>query len=542
MKPFIIYLFVAFLAISCSKSGDQPGTYYVNSISGNDNNSGTSPAQAWKSLAKVNAMNVKPGDKILFCQGSTFNGMLRLKNGGVAENPLVVSSYAGTGSSEKPVIDAEGYPAAIFIKNAGNIRIEGLELTSDAGAPMEEKARTLRYGIWVEADAPGIYAGLEFKDLFIHHIFATENVEKDGQNPTSNMGYGFYIAMKNKDARIRNVNIEDCRIEYTGHTGIRIFGAGDKAGTTYLDGVNIVNNTLENIGGPGMVPGRCENVVVRGNTVNYSGSAADPRMHNRGSGIWPWTSRNVLIEHNRFMNAWGKMDSYGCHIDFNCSNVVVQYNLSVNNAGGFVEILGNDRNCAYRYNISINDGYRKKGVKGVKHDGKVLWTSGYNGNGAPRKGPFNNYIYNNTIFVKPEYDTRFSFAPTTDGLLIANNIFYVLGESVDVSDGEVKNPDGSTMQNVIFTNNLFQRKGIVPASVGVNDLQAMFGDPQFKNAGSFTAEDYIPQNIELIKDRGIQIEKLPGDEIGLTVGLKVEKDFFGNPVTGLPDLGAVEIN
>jgi nitrous oxidase accessory protein NosD len=110
-----------------------------------------------------------------------------------------------------------------------------------------------------------------------------------------------------------------------------------------------------------MVPTRSRNILVRGNTVDHSGSSADPRMHQRGSGIWTWTARDVLIEKNKFMHARGKADSHGAHIDFNCNNVVIQYNMSIDNEGGFVEILGNNHNCAYRYNISINDGSRVRG-------------------------------------------------------------------------------------------------------------------------------------------------------------------------------------
>ena len=32
---------------------------------------------------------------------------------------------------------------------------------------------------------------------------------------------------------------------------------------------------------------------------------------------------------------------------------------SYNNEGGFAEILGDNINCGYRYNISVNDGYRE---------------------------------------------------------------------------------------------------------------------------------------------------------------------------------------
>ena len=145
------------------------------------------------------------------------------------------------------------------------------------------------------------------------------------------------------------------------------------------------------------------------------------------------------------------------------------------------------------------------------------------------------------VILIATYDTRFSFAPTTDGLLITNNIFYIQGESVDVKDHEVKNPGGSKIQNVFFNHNLFQRTGVVPESVGLTDTAPIFGEPQFANPGGFNPEDYTPKNIQLIKDNGITVKKLPGDEVGLVIGLEVQKDFFGNPIKGKPDLGAIEI-
>jgi len=477
---------------------------------------------------------------LLLCTGCTFTGKLELNAQGEAGNPVIVSSYTvGKGETTLPVIDARGYVAAISILNSKHLKVSNLRLTSDAGEPVDPEAGKVRYGVYIEASKPGDFSGISLEGLEISRIFATENVKKDGQNPTSNMGYGIFLEMKTSEARISNIRIKNNLIELTGHAGIWVFGNPDS--NTYLDSLTILNNHLEHIGGPGMVPGVCQNVLVRGNVVNYSGSAIDPRMHNRGSGIWPWTCNNVLIEKNKFMNAWGKYDSYGCHIDYNCCDVVVQYNLSINNSGGFVEILGNNRNCSYRYNISINDGYREMGKNGVLHCGKLLWTSGFVGR-SPRKGPYNSYIYNNTIFVKEGYDTRFSFGPTTDGLLIANNIFYILGESVDVKDNDDREiPVGSVIQNVVFKNNLFQRTNVIPESVSIRDLKPLFGDPLFKNPGGLKIEDYIPQNVEIIKNKGIKIEKLPGDDVGLKIGLEVEYDILGNRISGTPGLGAIEI-
>lgn len=268
----------------------------------------------------------------------------------------------------------------------------------------------------------------------------------------------------------------------TGNTGIKISGSGDNTGTSYLDGVTILNKHLENIGRPGMVTGRCQNVVV-------------------------------------------------------------QYNLSLDNAGGFVEILGNNSNCCYRYNISINDGFRVKGENGTQQEGKVLWTSGYVERGNKKHSPYNSYIYNNTIFVKEDIRSCFSFTLTTDGIFIANNIFYILGETENVSgDQDTQVEDQTqTIDNVVFTNNLYENVNILPESLSIKDSNPFIGDPIFNNPGGVEPVDYKPTNNAVIKDKGIKIEKLPGDAIGLTIGFDVETDYFGNPIKGLPDIGAIEI-
>ena len=71
-------------------------TYYV-SPSGNDNNTGTSPQDAWQTINKVNSVTFSQGDSILFEGGETFSGQLVFDNeAGTSTSPITVSSY-GTG-------------------------------------------------------------------------------------------------------------------------------------------------------------------------------------------------------------------------------------------------------------------------------------------------------------------------------------------------------------------------------------------------------------------------------------------------------------
>lgn len=76
--------------------------YYISS-NGNDNNSGTAPGTAWRSIDKLNASFylVKPGDNILFKRGEIFFGMIRVIVSGRQDEPISFGAY---GNGSNPVI------------------------------------------------------------------------------------------------------------------------------------------------------------------------------------------------------------------------------------------------------------------------------------------------------------------------------------------------------------------------------------------------------------------------------------------------------
>jgi parallel beta-helix repeat protein len=73
-------------------------TYYV-SPSGSDSNPGTSPAEAWRTVYRVNSAHLNPGDGVLFQGGATFGDQLLMPTAsGAAGDPIVYGSY-GQGSA-----------------------------------------------------------------------------------------------------------------------------------------------------------------------------------------------------------------------------------------------------------------------------------------------------------------------------------------------------------------------------------------------------------------------------------------------------------
>jgi 3-phytase len=75
--------------------------YYLDSASGNDANSGTSPSTAWQTLAHASGTTLSPGDSLLLARGGTWTGPLDLTESGTSSSPITIGAY---GSGAAPVI------------------------------------------------------------------------------------------------------------------------------------------------------------------------------------------------------------------------------------------------------------------------------------------------------------------------------------------------------------------------------------------------------------------------------------------------------
>src|SRR5262245_42437681 len=120
-------------------------SYYVSlGVEGNDDNTGTSPGQAWRSVQRVNMgpspsfPRYQPGDTINFRAGDTFDVTkitpLRLTDSntaGTPMNPVTVTSYCAmpcVGSPKATIRQLEMDGHGIVVKKTGNITITNLAL------------------------------------------------------------------------------------------------------------------------------------------------------------------------------------------------------------------------------------------------------------------------------------------------------------------------------------------------------------------------------------------------------------------------------
>lgn len=521
-------------------------TIYVNSSVGLDSNSGFSLDFPIKTLARLSEFSLNAGDSILLAAGQEFEGSIVIKDFlGAPDSPLVVSSYPL--GEQKALINAKGRLSAILVENSSHVVIHNLALTANAGA-LESPDQAMRCGALLVASAPGSFEGFLLSNLHIYDVFYEEpgyvrgKAEVQTANGSQHYGWGIRVINRQTDAQLSGVVIDNVVVQNVAHTGIKF--TGESHGELSISRVVVSNSTVSLVGGPGIQLSGVTNAHIHHNKVDQSGSNDDSRKWGRGSGLWTWGCDSVVVERNEFINAKGPGDSAGAHIDYNCKNIVFQYNLSMNNAGGFCEILGNNHNCSYRYNISVNDGYRQKGLDGAFQEGKLFWLSGYVGK-APKCGPFNSYFYNNTMYVKRDIPAKMAIDLSASGVLVANNIFCVEGESRmvrgDQDKTEEKKGAAPSIANTIFSNNLFLSSDNWPSDSPIQPKGSSFGDPKFRNSEGTTLADFIPNNRKLIRDKGMVIGLIPQDSVGLEIGLEVTEDILGNPIVGLPDLGAIEL-
>ena len=298
------------------------------------------------------------------------------------------------------------------------------------------------------------------------------------------------------------------------------------------------------------MPNKSENVLVEDCIFNHTGSSIDSRMWKRGSGMWPFDCKNVVAQHNKFMNAHGPMDSYGSHIDYGNENVVFQYNYSFNNEGGFAEILGDNINCGYRYNISVNDGYRED-PNGIPWDkkGKIFWISNFCGQNPIRCPNVGTFIYNNTVFINDTLNPEIYFWPDIGDVHVYNNLIAV-GQNGEIIPTLID----SNFNELYISNNLFYDSTRINLDSKLEN-NAIYGDPFLLNSVNLGVNNptaYQIQNNSPAINNGFLIN----GSIDTTNYLQHNGglDYFGNSVshvlpsnigafngTGTMDILAIEL-
>lgn len=88
-------------ALTATDAAAATKTYYVDQALGSDSAAGTSQTAPWKSLAKVAATTLNPGDTVLLRRGRTWSGGLAVRGSGSASAPVTIGAY---GDGARPIV------------------------------------------------------------------------------------------------------------------------------------------------------------------------------------------------------------------------------------------------------------------------------------------------------------------------------------------------------------------------------------------------------------------------------------------------------
>ena len=366
----------ALLFVSCAENGlnayeyrqpekemnKTPHNYYLDATAGNDENDGTTPATAWKTLGKVGTAKFEPGDTLFLKRGEVFEGVMEFSAEGTKEQRVVIDAY-GDRAAGRPMIKGN-QTFAVRVHNSTYVTIQNLEIENSWGTLEEARANKgiNRRGLLVEIEDYGTSNGMVINNLYIHDV--------KGSDYKSNGGSAIAISNKGKErkSRFNNMVIENCHIKNCVRNGISWGADYWKRGTdsNWYPNTNTIvrNNLIEGVPGDGIVPTACDNTLIEYNVMR-DGTNVIQRLGSAAAGIWPWSCSNTTIQFNDVSGMVTATDGQGYDADYNCTNTVIQYNYSHHNNGGFLLLCDNlDRksyvqhsNPVIKYNISIDDGY-----------------------------------------------------------------------------------------------------------------------------------------------------------------------------------------
>jgi hypothetical protein len=149
---FMVMVGILVVSLGMSLSTAGATIYYVSSSAGNDFNPGTQ-AQPFKTISKVNTLNLQPGDQVLFMCGDIWRAdPLKITKTGTSTAPITFGSYPA-GCTNKPIFSGT-QPITGWTVYSGNIYVADLSTGANAGKfpyginQLSKDGQRLPFGRW----------------------------------------------------------------------------------------------------------------------------------------------------------------------------------------------------------------------------------------------------------------------------------------------------------------------------------------------------------------------------------------------------------
>jgi hypothetical protein len=528
-----------FLFFILSKSVVVHATDYYLNNTGNDGAAGTSPLQAWRTTARVNATHLQPGDRVLLAGGQTFSGGFALKGNTQAtpSQPIVFRSY-GVGQAVIQSGDTFGF----YAHNTAGIELRQLKFVG-SGRLTNQKS--------------GVTFYLDSADTHLQHI-RLDSLDVAGYQQS-----GITIGSDNGLSGYDDVRITNCLLHANGEAGLSSYESWPITGfghhkwyvgnCTAYDNPGRTDITTSHTGNGIMLSG-IDGVIIE-KCLAYHNGWLNANPSGGPVGIWGWACNNLVIqqcESHHNLSGTSK-DGGGFDLDGGCTNSVMQYNYSHDNQGpGFLLAQFDGASAMHdltiRYNISEND------ARGFSQGAIALWSSGASG-GIVRAD-----IYNNTVYLSQPADgsapkALYIMSGGITGINLRNNVLQtsaglvalhtVTGNSLRFEGNCYWTPGGALLidwNGTVYATLDTWRNATTQETLAAGTVATgIYADPQLIGPSSTTPNarlaNYNPSPSSAITGTGLPL----ATTFGINPG---PLDFFGNPTPSAGqrgNIGASEI-
>jgi Right handed beta helix region len=294
-------------------------TYYVDAERGSDSASGTSPATAWRTLARVDRGHYLGGQAILLRGGERFPGTISLSPSNLAgtsrARPLSIGSY-GQG---RPTIRAPRGQDGLRAANVAGIRVSRVDVVGRGNRSCHEtNASTWGAGA----------AGIRF---LASHLNGTldEGIAVNHAD-VGRFCDGIVVASADDGSRISHVRVAAVSAHDNRETGVWTYDQA-QARHSIRDVTVTRTRAYRNAGRGGIALFGVDHGVV-----SDSVAFANSRKESGGVGIWAFDASRIRITNDvSYANGSAaiKKDGDGFDLDRGVSHSVIEHSVSHDNGG-----------------------------------------------------------------------------------------------------------------------------------------------------------------------------------------------------------------
>lgn len=460
--------------------------YYIDSVGGDDSNSGTEIDSPVKSLDGLTNLDIKPGTHFLFKNGGEYECAAILTCNGTKENPVVVSSY---GEGEKAVLYTNERTEVLRLFDCSYVTVSDLHIKAPNGG-----------GIWIDTHSQTsegiIIDNVYFTDIQNYKVHSRDD-NSNGAAPARAAVMVKGLPAKSRYA-VNDLTIRNCEV-YNCANGFMIWGSWNESQTpwceteeeidpVYNKGLLIEGCYFHEMDAEAVIVGMCDGALVTNcraiNCCQGEGVDENGEIEYFTAAMWFWGSENSTIQYCEIAGQKNVGDGMAVDFDSHTNNCTYQYIYSHDNMRFMCNCpnySGHHGNTV-RYCLSVNDNKARSTT--------AVGTC----------GEHNFSFYNNTIVNCGEFQFKNLY-----NAYIANNI-------IIPADGATFAYDVDSERGNVFENNCYY--GVMTPIV---DLCAKNTVPGFSGSDYSDPASFMLSKKSPLIGAGSAIEG-------------VDKDFYGNPV------------